>query len=180
MFIRTITNPRPEGTRADGSLVFFSNVYILLLFCYLIYQEKQRVCLTNLQRKQWQGVRNMKTYFNLNAPVSNMTPVGDSGNNWGDCWYNVFMIQQIFTGLSRLPDLTLRRADIESYSSVKPYTLRGPRLFTNTGASFVSSSIWLLGASSSVLMSVRTKCNELKETPVVGIITMEKYWINGS
>lgn len=45
------------------------------------------------------------------------------------------MIQQIFTGLSRLPDLTLRRADIESYSSVKPYTLRGPRLFTNTGAS---------------------------------------------
>lgn len=25
----------------------------------------------------------MKTYFNLNAPVSNMTPVGDSGNNWG-------------------------------------------------------------------------------------------------
>lgn len=83
MFIRTITNPRPEGTRADGSLFFFSNVYILLLFCYLIYQEKQRVCLTNLQRKQ--GVRNMKTYFNLNAPVSNMTPVGDSGNNWGDC-----------------------------------------------------------------------------------------------
>lgn len=90
------------------------------------------------------------------------------------------MIQQIFTGLSRLPDLTLRRADIESYSSVKPYTLRGPRLFTNTGASFVSSSFWLLGASFSVLMSVRTKCNELKETPVVGIITMEKYWINGS
>lgn len=122
----------------------------------------------------------MKTYFNLNAPVSNMTPVGDSGNNWGDCWYNVFMIQQIFTGLSRLPDLTLRRADIESYSSVKPYTLRGPRLFTNTGASFVSSSFWLLGASSSVLMSVRTKWNELKETLVVGIITMEKYWINRS
>lgn len=180
MFIRTITNPRPEGTRADGSLFFFSNVYILLLFCYLIYQEKQRVCLTNLQRKQWQGVRNMKTYFNLNAPVSNMPPVCDSRNNWGDCWYNVFMIQQIFTGLSRLPDLTLRRADIESYYSVKPYTLRGPRLFTNTGASFVSSSIWLLGASSSVLMSVRTKCNELKETLVVGIITMEKYWINGS
>lgn len=90
------------------------------------------------------------------------------------------MIQQIFTGLSRLPDLTLRRADIESYSSVKPYTLHGPRLFTNTGASFVSSSFWLLGASSSVLMSVRTKCNELKETLVVGIITMEKYWINRS
>lgn len=89
------------------------------------------------------------------------------------------MIQQIFTGLSRLPDLTLRRADIESYSSVKPYTLRGPRLFTNTGASFVSSSFWLLGASS-VLMSVRTKCNELKETLVVGIITTEKYWINRS
>lgn len=90
------------------------------------------------------------------------------------------MIQQIFTGLSRLPDLTLRRADIESYSSVKPYTLRGPLLFTNTGASFVSSSFWLLGASSSVFMLVRTKCNELKETLVVGIITMEKYWINGS
>lgn len=90
------------------------------------------------------------------------------------------MIQQIFTGLSRLPDLTLRRADIESYSSVKPYTLRGPRLFTNTGASCVSSSFWLLGASSSVLMSVRTKCNELKKTLVVGIITMEKYWINRS
>lgn len=82
MFIRTITNPRPGGTRADGSY-FFSNVYILLLFCYLIYQEKQRVCLTNLQQKQWQGFPNMKTYFNLNAPVSNMTPVGDSRNNWG-------------------------------------------------------------------------------------------------
>lgn len=125
------------------------------------------------------GVPNMKIYFNLNAPASNMAPVCDGRNNWGDCWFNVFMIQQIFTGLSRLPDLTLRRADIESYSSVKPYTLRGPRLFTNTGASFVSSSFWLLGASS-VFMSVRTKCNELKETLVVGIITMEKYWINGS
>lgn len=111
-----------------------------------------------------------------------MPPVCDSRNNWGDCWFNVFVIQQIFTGLSRLPDLTLRRADIESYSSVKPYTLRGPRLFTctNTGASCVSSSFWLLGASSSVLMSVRTKCNELKETLVVGIITTEKYWINRS
>lgn len=25
----------------------------------------------------------MKTYFNLNAPASNMPPVGDSGNNVG-------------------------------------------------------------------------------------------------
>lgn len=73
------------------------------------------------------------------------------------------MKQQIFTGLSRLPELTLRRTDIESYPSVKPYTMRGPRLFTNTGALFVSSSFWLLGASSSVFMSLRTKSNELKK-----------------
>lgn len=71
------------------------------------------------------------------------------------------MIQQIFTGLSRLPDLTLRRADIESYSSVKPYTLRGPRLFTNTGASFVSSSFLVIGC---FFFSIDVSENEMQRT----------------
>lgn len=46
------------------------------------------------------------------------------------------------------------------------------------GVLFVSSSFWLLGVFFLVLMLVRMKCNELKEIFVVGIIIMEKYWIN--
>lgn len=46
------------------------------------------------------------------------------------------------------------------------------------GVFFVSSSFWLLGVFFLVLMLVRMKCNELKEIFVVGIIIMEKYWIN--
>lgn len=45
------------------------------------------------------------------------------------------------------------------------------------GVLCVSSSFWLLGVFL-VLMLVRMKCNELKEIFVVGIIIMEKYWIN--
>lgn len=45
------------------------------------------------------------------------------------------------------------------------------------GVFFVSSSFWLLDVFL-VLMLVRMKCNELKEIFVVGIIIMEKYWIN--
>lgn len=46
------------------------------------------------------------------------------------------------------------------------------------GVLCVSSSFWLLGVFFLVLMLVRMKCNELKEIFVVGIIIMEKYWIN--
>lgn len=46
------------------------------------------------------------------------------------------------------------------------------------GVLCVSSSFWLLGVFL-VLMLMRMKCNELKEIFVVGIIIMEKYWING-
>lgn len=36
----------------------------------------------------------------------------------------------------------------------------------------------VIGCFFLVLMLVRMKCNELKEIFVVGIIIMEKYWIN--